>query len=205
MIIGARNRTAVATLAERTSRLTFAVALPGGYDAPHTAEAVTDALARQTRHLVKTLTWDQGRGTARRADIEAALGIDVCLCDPHSPRQRPTNEHTNGLLRRWLPKGTELNVGQARLGSSRTVSKGSDFDCPHVQPECACGIGQRFVAVAGGEAYLGVDGACGGDCFQRQQVQPQSARQQFGHRPPQRAQRYHLDVGWKSHNRRDCR
>ncbi|MXZ98485.1 MAG: IS30 family transposase [Acidimicrobiaceae bacterium] len=52
---------------------------------------------------------------ARWADIEKALGVDVYFCDPHSPWQRPTNEHTNGLLRRWLPKSTDLNVGHVRL------------------------------------------------------------------------------------------
>ena len=118
LIIGKGNRSAVATLLERTSRQTLTVELPGGYDAPHTAAAVSAALARQPRHLARTLTWDQGRETARWADIEAALGIEVYFCDPHSPSQRPTNEQTNeqtnGLLRRWLPKGTDLNVGAVR-------------------------------------------------------------------------------------------
>ena len=115
LIIGAANRSAVATLVERTSRQTLTVGLPDGYDAARTAAAVTAALARQPKHLVKTLTWDQGREMARWSDIEAALGIEVYFCDPHSPWQRPTNEHTNGLLRRWLPKSTDLNVGQVRL------------------------------------------------------------------------------------------
>ena len=80
---------------ERCSRQTLAVALPDGYDAHHTADAVTAALARQPRHLVRTLTWDQGREMARWADIEAALGIEVYFCEPRSPWQRPTNEQTN--------------------------------------------------------------------------------------------------------------
>ena len=100
LIIGKANRSAVATLVERTSRQTLTVALPHGYDAHNTAAAVTAALARQPRHLVKTLTWDQGREMARWPDIEATLGIEVYFCDPHSPWQRPTNEQTNGLLRR---------------------------------------------------------------------------------------------------------
>ena len=100
---------------ERCSRQTLAVALPAGYDAHHTAVAVTAALARQPRHLVRTLTWDQGREMARWADIEAALGIEVYFCEPRSPWQRPTNEQTNGLLRRWLPKSTDLNIGPVRL------------------------------------------------------------------------------------------
>ncbi len=52
---------------------------------------------------------------ARWADVEAALGIEVFFCEARSPWQRPTNEHTNGLLRRWLPKGTSLDIGQLRL------------------------------------------------------------------------------------------
>ena len=110
LLIGKNNRSAVATLVERTSRQTLTVGLPHGYDARHTADAVTAALARQPRHLVRTLTWDQGNEMARWADIEAALGIKVYFCDPRSPWQRPTNEQTNGLLRRWLPKGTDLNT-----------------------------------------------------------------------------------------------
>ena len=76
---------------------------------------MTAPLGCQPECLVKTLTWDQGRETARWADVEDALGVEVFFCEPRSPWQRPTNEQTNGLLRRWLPKGTDLNVGQVRL------------------------------------------------------------------------------------------
>ncbi len=79
------------------------------------AAAVTAALGRQPAALVRSLTWDQGREMARWADVEAALGIEVFFCEPRSPWQRPTNEQTNGLLRRWLPKGTSLDIGQLRL------------------------------------------------------------------------------------------
>ena len=78
--------------------------------ARHTADAVTAALARQPRHLVRTITWDQGREMARWQHVENATGAKVYFCDPRSPWQRPTNEQTNGLLRRWLPKGTDLNT-----------------------------------------------------------------------------------------------
>ncbi len=115
LIIGAANRSAAATLVERVSRHTLVVALPHGYTAPNVAAAVTAALARQPAHLVRSLTWDQGREMARWADIETALGIEVFFCDPHSPWQRGTNEQTNGLLRRWLPKGTPLNLSPLRL------------------------------------------------------------------------------------------
>ena len=115
LIVGAANKTAAATLVERTSRHALVVPLPDGYRAPQVAEAVTAALARQPAGLVRTLTWDQGREMARWADIEAALGIEVFFCEPHSPWQRPTNEQTNGLLRRWLPKGTPLDLNPLRL------------------------------------------------------------------------------------------
>ena len=100
---------------ERTSRHALVVPLPDGYRAPQVAEAVTAALGRQPAGLVRTLTWDQGRELARWADIEAALGIDVYSCDPHSPWQRGSNEQTNGLLRRWLPKGTPLDISPLHL------------------------------------------------------------------------------------------
>ena len=115
LIIGRSNRTAVATLVERASRRTLVVRLPGGYDAQNTARAITAALARQPARMVKTLAWDQGREMARWADIEKTLGIEVYFCEPRSPWQRPTNEQTNGLLRRWLPKSTDLDIGAVRL------------------------------------------------------------------------------------------
>jgi len=115
LVIGENNQSAVATLVERASRHTLVVALPGGYDAPSVAGAVTQALRRQPGCMLRTLTWDQGREMARWAEIEESLGIDVYFCDPHSPWQRGTNEQTNAILRRWLPKSTDLNIGAARL------------------------------------------------------------------------------------------
>ena len=115
LIVGKANRTAVVTLVERTSRYAVTAALPNGYGAPQVAAAVAAALGCQPGGLVRTLTWDQGREMARWADVEAALGIEVFFCEPRSPWQRPTNEHTNGLMRRWLPKGTNLDIGQLRL------------------------------------------------------------------------------------------
>ena len=95
LIIGAGNRSAVATLVERLSRQTLTVALPDGYDAHRTADAVAGALSRQPRHMVKTLTWDQGREMARWQHVENATGAKVYFCEPRSPWQRPTNEQTN--------------------------------------------------------------------------------------------------------------
>jgi IS30 family transposase len=116
LIVGNANRNAAVTLAERTSRYAVTAALPDGYGAPQVAAAVAAALGCRPAGLVRTLTWDQGREMARWADAGAALGIEVFFCEPRSPWQRPTNEHTNGLLRRWLPKGTDLDIRQLRLG-----------------------------------------------------------------------------------------
>ena len=115
LIVGAANNSAAAMLVERVSRHALVVALPDGNTVPAVAAAVTAALARQPAHLVRSLTWDQGREIARWADIAEALGIEVFFCEPHSPWQRPTNEHTNGLLRRWLPKSTPLDLSPLRL------------------------------------------------------------------------------------------
>ncbi|MCQ3811144.1 MAG: IS30 family transposase [Acidimicrobiia bacterium] len=115
LITGKANRSAVATLVERSSRHTLVVGLAGGYDAQSTARAVAAALARQPAAMLKTLTWDQGTEMAKWAHIEKTAGIEVYFCEPRSPWQRPTNEQTNGILRRWLPKGTDLDIGAARL------------------------------------------------------------------------------------------
>ena len=82
---------------------------------PRNREAPGEPFTRQPAHLLKTPAWDQGREMARWADIEAALAIDVYSCEPRSPWQRPSNEQTNGLLRRRPPKGADLDVGTARL------------------------------------------------------------------------------------------
>ncbi len=111
LIIGAAKRTAAAALVERVSRHTLVVALPHGYRALQVAASVTDALANQPAHLVRSLTWDQGREIAHWAHVEAALGIEVFFCESHSPRQRGTN----GLLRRCVPKGTPLDLNPLRL------------------------------------------------------------------------------------------
>ena len=103
------------TLTERTTRHTLLAALPNGYKASRTAEAVCTAFSRVPPVLRKTLTWDQGREMANWCDIEQRTGLTVYFCEPRSPWQRATNEHTNGMLRRWLPKGTNLNIGQIPL------------------------------------------------------------------------------------------
>jgi IS30 family transposase len=80
----------------------------------HTAEAVQEAIvakmAAMPAILRKTLTWDQGKEMANHAQIAKATDLDIYFCDPHSPWQRGTNENTNGLLRQYFAKGTDLSV-----------------------------------------------------------------------------------------------
>ena len=114
LITGAANRSAIGTLVERNSRFTILLHLPGGR---HTAEDVRDALvaamAQVPAALRRSLTWDQGKELALHAEIAQALGMPVFFCEPHSPWQRPSNENTNGLLRQYFPKGTDLRVHRA--------------------------------------------------------------------------------------------
>jgi transposase, IS30 family len=111
LITGASNRSAIGTVVDRASRFTILVHLPGRR---HTAEVVRDALVAALMplpaQLRRSLTWDQGKEMALHGQIAEALGMPVFFCEPHSPWQRPTNENTNGLLRQYFPKGTDLRV-----------------------------------------------------------------------------------------------
>ena len=113
LITGASNRSAIGTLVDRASRYTILLHLPGR----HTAEAVRDALiaafGQLPPRLRRSLTWDQGKEMALHAEITAALGLPVYFCEKASPWQRPSNENTNGLLRQYFPKGSDLRVHSA--------------------------------------------------------------------------------------------
>ena len=101
-------------MVERVTRTTFLGHLPGArHDSASVRDVVVSALSVLPSHLRRTLTWDQGSEMVRHAEITAALGTEVYFCDPHSPWQRPTNENTNGLLRDYFPKGTDLSVHTA--------------------------------------------------------------------------------------------
>ena len=112
LIAGAANASAIVTMVERTTRYTLLGHLPGTrHDAASVRDAVVAALADLPAHLRRTLTWDQGSEMARHTEIAAALATtEIYFCDPHSPWQRPTNENTNGLLRAYFPKSTDLSV-----------------------------------------------------------------------------------------------
>jgi transposase, IS30 family len=110
LIIGKRNLSAIGTLVERTTGYTMLLHLPDGY----TPEQVRDALAAKIKTLPaalrRSLTWDQGPEMRDWKAVKVDAGIDIYFCDPHKPWQRGTNENTNGLLRQYFPKGTDLSV-----------------------------------------------------------------------------------------------
>jgi IS30 family transposase len=116
LIVGAGQRSAIATLVERKARLTLLVQLPLDHSAQSVGDALIAAFSQLPAGLRRTLTWDQGNEMFHHERIEQATGLKIYFADPHSPWQRGTNENTNGLLRQYLPKGTDLGVwSQAQL------------------------------------------------------------------------------------------
>jgi IS30 family transposase len=108
LIKGKDNKSAVATLVERNTRLCILAVLPDA-KAESVRLALTEAMAYLPSELRKTLTYDRGREMAEYKILEKDLGIEVYFCDPHSPWQRGTNENMNGLIRQYLPKGVDLS------------------------------------------------------------------------------------------------
>ncbi|MGH3698272.1 MAG: IS30 family transposase [Pseudonocardiaceae bacterium] len=116
LVIGKAGKTAMATLIERTSRYTVPVALPAGRrDATTTCDALITTVSGMPTALIKTLTWDQGSEMAAHAAFSLATDVQVYFAHPHSPWERGTNENTNGLLREYFPKGTEITDDQTYL------------------------------------------------------------------------------------------
>jgi IS30 family transposase len=113
LILGKNNRSAIGTLVERTSRFCLLLHLPDGHDAVAVRDAMIHAIATLPEVLKRSLTWDRGTEMARHAEITLATELAVFFADPHSPWQRGLNENTNGLLRQYFPKGTDLAVHSA--------------------------------------------------------------------------------------------
>jgi IS30 family transposase len=100
---------AIGTLVERATGFVLLLHLPGNHTAGTVQTAMVDTMSRLPQILRRTLTWDQGYEMANHAQIADATGLTIYFCDPHSPWQRGTSENTNGLLRQYFPKGSDLS------------------------------------------------------------------------------------------------
>jgi IS30 family transposase len=109
LIVGPASKSAIGTLVERTTRFVLLLHLPGGHGAEAVRDAILDTIVTLPVALRRSLTWDQGVELGRHAEITFATDLAIYFCDPHSPWQRGTNENTNGLLRQYFPKGSDLS------------------------------------------------------------------------------------------------
>jgi transposase, IS30 family len=110
LVIGKNGRSAIGTLVERKTRYLILLHLPNGQSAEAVEKAMVAATKRLPETLWKSLTWDQGFEMRNHAKISVATNLEIYFCDPASPWQRGSNENTNGLLRQYFPKGTDLSV-----------------------------------------------------------------------------------------------
>ena len=103
-----KRQTAIGTLVERHSRYVMLFALPDGHRAETVRTALAATVKRLPEHLWRSVTWDQGKEMAQHAQFTIDTGIQIYFCDPKSPWQRGSNENTNGLLRQYFPKTTDM-------------------------------------------------------------------------------------------------
>ncbi|MEJ2866114.1 IS30 family transposase [Actinomycetospora sp. OC33-EN07] len=113
LILGAANGSAIGTLVERSTRFVLLLHLPERHDAAAVRDAMVPAIRALPAGLRRSLAWDQGSEMARHHEIRIAADLPIYFCDPHSPWQRGSNENTNGLLRQYFPKGSDLSVHTA--------------------------------------------------------------------------------------------
>ncbi|WP_372495799.1 MULTISPECIES: IS30 family transposase [Curtobacterium] len=109
LIMGAGNRSAIGTLVERSTGFLMLLHLPGSHGAIEVRDQMIAAIGRMPAEVAKSITWDQGIEMTRHREITIATGVQIYFCDPHAPWQRGSNENTNGLLRQYFPKGTDLS------------------------------------------------------------------------------------------------
>jgi IS30 family transposase len=110
LIIGKNGKSAIGTLVERNSRFLMLLRLPRGRSAEHVRDVLTREIKKLPEQLRRSLTWDQGKEMAGHVQFAIDTNVNVFFCDPHSPWQRGSNENTNGLLRQYFPKGTDLDA-----------------------------------------------------------------------------------------------
>jgi IS30 family transposase len=113
LIIGAGHKSAVGTLVERSTRLVLLLHLPKDHGAASVEAAMRKAIKKLPNELARSITWDQGHEMSNHVHFTMATDIPVYFCDPSSPWQRGSNENTNGLLRQYMPKGTDLSQHSA--------------------------------------------------------------------------------------------
>lgn len=109
LLMGKSNKSAIGTLVERSSRYLMLLHLPNGHGPAQVEQAIIAATQKLPDFIWKSLTWDQGKEMSNHLQIKVATGLQVYFCDPASPWQRGSNENTNGLLRQYFPKGTDLS------------------------------------------------------------------------------------------------
>ena len=114
LIIGKGGKSAVGTLVKRSTRYVILLHLPDGRDCGKVLIAMKKAIKKLPKELFQTITWDQGPEMNQHSKFTVDTGIQIHFCDPHSPWQRGSNENTNGLLRQYMPRGTDLSLLSAR-------------------------------------------------------------------------------------------
>ncbi len=116
LLVGKGSKSAIGTLVERQTRFVMLMNLSAGRLAVHVRNALADKIQELPEHLRRSLTWDRGKEMGEHVRFTVATGVQVYFCDPRSPWQRATNENSNGLLRQYFPKGTDLaTYTQAQL------------------------------------------------------------------------------------------